>query len=333
MHNSLIHPGENKLYHTLKRFFYVPRVKPIIKYITNNCLTCCKFKPRKIKYGWVSGGISASSVLEVISSDIFGPIKSLYFTNTRHYEKFYIITFTDIYSRFTIADILFDISSRSVEKSFERNVLSKLGHPKKFLSDQGRQYVSESFKRLLKSKNILHITTSAYNPTGNSISERINKTIGDIYRMFKGHSVYELKRLIETRLNHTYHRIIKTSPYEIIYQYSPIDPIKRKYKGCKASVNEKKMQIRNNKKTNKTRKMHKYKVGDKVFRKTHSPDKINDLYLRPFDIMEVSSDGNIVTINKPNKISKQNIKNITPFCPGRMEMSCSDNTKKELTEN
>ncbi|KAG0420474.1 Transposon Tf2-6 polyprotein [Dictyocoela roeselum] len=319
MHELLVHPGENKLYHSLKRFFFVAEMRPTIKRITASCLTCCKCKNRTIRYGKVSGGINARDFLDVISSDIFGPIKSHHFKHTRNHEKFYIITFTDIYSRFTTVDILFDISALSVTKSFEEHVLGRLGCPKKLLTDQGRQYISEYFRDMLKANDIIHITTSAYNPTGNSISERINTTIGDICRMSKGKSVFELKRLIETRLNHTYHRVLESSPYEILFKYSAIDPIKRMKEKGKAESNEKIVKWQNNRRTNEARKSHKYTVGDKVFKRTHHPDKINDIYSGPFEILEVSKDENVVTINEPTKLSRQNIKNITPFCPGRRE--------------
>ncbi|KAG0419528.1 hypothetical protein EQH57_0486 [Dictyocoela roeselum] len=105
--------------------------------------------------------------------------------------------------------------------------------------------------------------------------------------MYKEKSVFELKRIIETRLNHTYHRILKASSYEIIYKYSAIDLIKRKYKKGKPAINEKRMHIQNNKMMNERKKNHKYNVGDKVFKKTHHTDIINDIYLGLFEIVEV----------------------------------------------
>ncbi|KAG0419527.1 hypothetical protein EQH57_0487 [Dictyocoela roeselum] len=72
MHEILIHPGENKLYYAIRRFFFVREMKSTIKNVTKQCFTCCKCKNRTIRYGKVSGGISAHSFLEVIYSDFFG---------------------------------------------------------------------------------------------------------------------------------------------------------------------------------------------------------------------------------------------------------------------
>lgn len=55
------------------------------------------------------------------------------------------------------------------------------------------------------------------------------------------------------------------------------------------------------------------------FKRLHNPDKINDLFSGPFKIIAISNDHNVVTIEEDNKISRQNIKNITSFRPKRGE--------------
>ncbi|KAG0420352.1 Endogenous retrovirus group K member 11 Pol protein [Dictyocoela roeselum] len=136
-----------------------------------------------------------------------------------------------------------------------------MGTPKKMLSDQGRQYISEKFREFLTSNNIVHITTSVYNPTGNSISERLNKTIAEVCRIYKGYDVFDLKRLIETRLNETYHRIISATPSEIINKYASIDLLKRKLDCSGVKVKEKAMHERNKETSNRFRKKHIYREG------------------------------------------------------------------------
>ncbi|KAG0419942.1 Pro-Pol polyprotein [Dictyocoela roeselum] len=118
------------------------------------------------------------------------------------------------------------------------NLFERMGVPKKILSDQGRQYISETFKEILKQNNVQHILTSPHNPTGNSVSERINKTIADICRIYKGVSIYRLKRLIENRINHTYHRALNLSPHETVFKYSKLDPLKRELNNHNKSIME-----------------------------------------------------------------------------------------------
>lgn len=60
-------------------------------------------------------------------------------------------------------------------------------------------------------------------------------------------------------------------------------------------------------------KRHHYKVSEFVFKKLNNPYKIQDLYAGPFKIIKISRDNNVVVIDEKSKISRQNIKNITPF--------------------
>ncbi|KAG0426439.1 Retrovirus-related Pol polyprotein from transposon TNT 1-94, partial [Dictyocoela muelleri] len=179
--------------------------------------------------------------------------------------------------------------------------MMKLRTPKKVLSDQGSQYISEDLRKNLTSNNIDHKTTSAYNPSGNSISERLNKTIAEVCRIYKGCSVFNLKGFIETRLNETYHRILSATMSEIINNYASIDQLKRELKHTELKVNAKFMHKSNNEKSNKLKKRHTYRVGDLVFMRLHNPDKIHDLYSGPFKILAISKDGNVITIDEISK--------------------------------
>ncbi|KAG0437948.1 Pol polyprotein [Dictyocoela muelleri] len=216
-------------------------------------MKCCTCKDRTKKYGLIKGCLQAKHFLEIVSTDIFGPIKAIHFRNTRNKEKFYIITFTDLFSRLTKVDILFNISAEAVFKSIKSNLFKRIGVPKKLLSDQGRQYISDMLKAILKTNKVQHILASAYNPTGNSVSERINKTIADICRIYKGSSIHLLKNLIEIRINHTYHCALDFSPHEIVFKYSKLDPFKREVKNQKKTVKEIKINENSSKRMNKNK--------------------------------------------------------------------------------
>lgn len=238
LHILLEHPGGTKLYKTIRRIYFIQKIKQLVNDITAECLKCCTCRERTNKYGFIKGFLQGKYFLEIVSTDIFGPIKAIHFNNTKNKKKFYIITFTDLFSRLTTVDILFNISAEAVVKSMKLNLFERMGVPKKILSDQGRQYISETFKEILKQNNVQHILTSPHNPTGNSVSERINKTIADICRIYKGVSIYRLKRLIENRINHTYHRALNLSPHETVFKYSKLDPLKRELNNHNKSIME-----------------------------------------------------------------------------------------------
>ncbi|KAG0442046.1 Retrovirus-related Pol polyprotein from transposon TNT 1-94 [Dictyocoela muelleri] len=144
-----------------------------------------KTKIRKTR--WVS---LFDKSLNFISSDIFGPIKTEHFQTSFKAEYFYILTFTDICSRIARLFILSDIKSTSLIKSIKKWI-EKNPKPETFLSDFGRQYVSNKFEQFLIDNNIKHVKTTPYNPTSNGISERVNASIANILRINKGKSLKE----------------------------------------------------------------------------------------------------------------------------------------------
>ncbi|KAG0442482.1 Pro-Pol polyprotein [Dictyocoela muelleri] len=172
LHHEMIHPGQTKMYNTIKRYFEFPGMKKIIKKICENCQECNEEKILIKQYGHTKSTTIAQEIGEITGIDLKDPINPTHFKTTRRTE-FYICTFVDLYSRFTEVEILWDISSNSICNALNK-VLTKMKKPIKILTDQGRQFISSKFKEHLKALNINHFMTSPYNPTGNSIVERIN---------------------------------------------------------------------------------------------------------------------------------------------------------------
>lgn len=95
------------------------------------------------------------------------------------------------------------------------------------MTDQGKQYTSHEFRKFLIRYNIKHITTTAYNPTGNSISERINQEIGKGLRALRNLTIGDAINKIEFSINNLYSSTLKCSPHAIIYSTNLLDPLKR----------------------------------------------------------------------------------------------------------
>ncbi|MEG0578157.1 MAG: RNase H-like domain-containing protein, partial [Bacilli bacterium] len=186
IHEKLIHPGRRQLGNTLNKYFLIKSYQKIINEISNNCKTCNENKKLRTNYGSLTGGILSNQPLEIISSDIFGPIKLKHFKTNKIEQYFYIVTFTDIFSRWTEIATIFDIKSNTIVKALIEKWIQHFGPPIKILSDQGRQYISSNFKNILNRYGIKQYITTSHNPTGNSISERINKTIAEVCRMSRG---------------------------------------------------------------------------------------------------------------------------------------------------
>ena len=133
------------------------------------------------------------------------------------------------------------------------------------------------FKDLCSRYQIKHEFTNPYNPTGNSISERINQCIGNVLRIMKGHPLDLIIERIENNLNLTHHRVLKCSPEQLVHNHSSIDPLRRPASLDLLTVKENiEAAARLSERTrNRNRSEHSsICMGDEVYRKT-SYDPIN----------------------------------------------------------
>ena len=130
-------------------------------------------KPFKMK------GTRAKDLLELIHSDVCGPIKP----SARDGFK-YFITFTDDYSRFGYV-YLMKSKSESFEKfkEFKTEVENQLEKRIKALrTDRGGEYLSKEFGAYLKECGIISQLTPPGTPQWNGVSERRNRTLLDMVR-------------------------------------------------------------------------------------------------------------------------------------------------------
>ena len=63
-----------------------------------------------------------------------------------------------------------------------RHVIPYFGTPRRFLSDRGREFISEIWTKLLRSLGIQQALTSPYHPEGNAINERSHRTLNNMLR-------------------------------------------------------------------------------------------------------------------------------------------------------
>ncbi|KAG0441142.1 Transposon Tf2-8 polyprotein [Dictyocoela muelleri] len=313
LHSDLAHPGSKKLYKTLNDYVYARNLKAEVEKITYECLECQRNKGLNKKYGKYTGSLFSEVPFEYISSDIFGPIKTLHFETEYSKEYFYLLTITDIYSRFTRVFDIEDIKTETIISQFKKWL--ELYHtPKKILTDLGRQYISNTFERFLKSNCIKHIQTSPYNPTANGISERINSTIKNILRIYKGKLLKDVIAKIETNLNFTYHSIMKTSPFEILHGYSIFEVTNKNNNKClDLKQAEKNRKIKDQEKKNRERIDLAIKKGDYVLRKNVVQDKILDKFLGLFQVVEVNKMRGNVWVDEGNRIVRHNWKNLKSY--------------------
>ena len=136
------------------------------------CKGCAKGK--NIKNPFLKSETKTKGTLELIHSDVCGPMPS---TSLSGFE--YYITFIDDYSRNTWIHFL-KAKSEVFEKFKEFKALIKNLSDKKIKtlrSDNGREYTSKEFEAFCKDAIIKRELTTPYDPQQNGVAERKNRTI------------------------------------------------------------------------------------------------------------------------------------------------------------
>lgn len=167
----------------------------------------------------------ASQVLEIVHTDVMGPIRVSTFSGGR-----FILCFIDDFSRMTFTYILKEKSE--VFKKFvdfktlvENQVEKKI---KILRSDNGTEYFNHNFLQFCSQSGIIQQSSNRYTPQQNGVAERNNRTIMDRVRAMLIDSKLDARYWGEAVLCSTYLKnisptsaIAASTPYEIWFKRKP----------------------------------------------------------------------------------------------------------------
>ena len=148
------------------------------------CEACVKGKSHRKPFRSV-GGIRSSRKLQLIHSDVCGPMQ----TESIGGRK-YFVTFIDDYSRCCAVYFLRHKSEVLDKfKEFEAVTTNECDQRIGILrTDNGGEYLSAEFEAYLKSKGIRHQLTVPYSPEQNGVAERMNRTLIESARSMIAHA-------------------------------------------------------------------------------------------------------------------------------------------------
>ncbi|CAB4035006.1 Retrovirus-related Pol poly from transposon TNT 1-94 [Paramuricea clavata] len=118
--------------------------------------------------------IRSSHKLQLVHSDVCGPMQTESFGGAR-----YFVTFTDDYSRCCAVYFMKQkLEVLEKFKEFEAAATNEAGRSIGILrTDNGGEYLSTEFQDYLKAKGIKHELTVPYSPQQNGVAERMNRTL------------------------------------------------------------------------------------------------------------------------------------------------------------
>lgn len=200
------------------------------------CIVCAKGKQARKPFNEI--GTHATKILELIHSDVCGPMSTRSFGNHR-----YFVTFIDNYSRKFFIYVLKskgEVFSKFVQ--FKTSVENETERKIKILrSDNGTEYINKNFQEFCAKNGIKHETTVPYSPQQNGLSERVNRTIvekarcmlmdANLSKQFWGEAVCAAVNVINVLPN----AATKRAPNEIWYN-KKCDLSNFRIFGCRAMV-------------------------------------------------------------------------------------------------
>lgn len=138
----------------------------------SQCVVCCKGKQTRASFKHT--GRRATGVLDLIHSDLCGPMETMSFGGAR-----YFLTFVD---DFTHKAFVYLLKTKDEVfnkfKEFKQLVENQKGKKiKSIRTDNGLEYINQHFKEFCGKNGISHQTSCSYTPEQNGLAERINRTI------------------------------------------------------------------------------------------------------------------------------------------------------------
>ncbi|CAF4407179.1 unnamed protein product [Rotaria sp. Silwood2] len=302
------HFGRDKTIHKIKqRYFWPSMYKDINNYI-KSCILCAQFNPRRQKNPGTLRPIKApDGVWQLVSMDFHGPI-----TPTSQRGNKYIISLTDVLSKFVVTKAVRDNTAQTVVRFLKEDIISKFGTPKCILTDNGTHFTSTLMNELIKQIGTTHLYSTPYHPQTNGQVERYNSTmdakIAALSNLRKTDWDDQLP-FVTFNYNASIHTSTKQIPFEMMYGRSPVLPFDhqdtnvtlshdsehvRKLRQFLSQLNEQakihitKNQERYKQRYDENRSDPSYSIGDLVLVKTlHIRSKFDTRYEGPFRIIQI----------------------------------------------
>ena len=210
------HLGRKKTIDSLEMYFYWPSLRSDVQTFVKECITCQVHKDGPTLQHPFQPLPPVHKPLERISIDLTDMM-----SGSNGYR--YVLTVIDHYSRFVKFYPLRTKTTDEVSKHF-KIYLNDFGVPKSVILDNGGEFTSQQFKELCQTHNINTGYTTPYHPEGNSVTERMHRTLKTVLSiMCQGHPYQWPKYLSETQrvLNCAVHSTTGEQPHYSFFSRRP----------------------------------------------------------------------------------------------------------------
>ena len=291
------HFGFNKTLAMVRQKWYWPGMTSHIRRQVRCCLECQKAKPAAHRQSKDQNKLRAGRPWQIVAVDLCGPLPETTRGNTQ------ILVLADHFTRWYDAIPIPDGRAETVARVLDERVFSYFGIPEVIHSDQGAQFQSDLFTACCQLWRCKKTRTAPYHPQGNSVVERLNRTMGNSLRAMLAESEHlewdQLVPQIMRAVRATPHRITgETSnylmlgretrlPHDLLVDHptgiecSDEEYVTQLQKDLQTAYNRMRQQNLDQARTDDSEEEPRFKRGDKVWLKSYFNKKGRGAKLQP----------------------------------------------------
>lgn len=211
---EMSHGGISKTLFRLRQWFYWPGMVVQVRQYIKSCEICKTTKsPNEILRPPMGQQMKVDRPFQQLYVDLLGPYPLSKNGNT------FLFVCLDNLTKFVLVKPLKKATAINITNYLVNDVISIFGTPESIYADNGKQFVSNLFLKMLEEHGIKPLNPPFYSPQSNA-SERVNRSIIAAIRAYIQTDHKEWDKYINqiaASLRSTVHQAIKTSPFQALF--------------------------------------------------------------------------------------------------------------------
>jgi transposase InsO family protein len=219
-----IHPGETKMYQTLKRHFWWKRMHREVAQYVARCLVCQKVKAERQRPAGLLRPLPKSQrKFDIITMD--------FVTGLPKTQKNFNAVWVIVDTLTKVAHFIpyrYGMAPEQMARLYVRELFRLHGAPTQIISDRDTRFTSHFWRRFQEALETKLSFSTAFHPQTDGQSERTIQTLEDMLRscaLTMGGDWESHLGLAEFAYNSSYHASIGMTPFEALYGHPVRTPV------------------------------------------------------------------------------------------------------------
>lgn len=330
------HCGFRKTLWKFRHRYYIKNACKLVKNYVKTCKPCQTRKhPWTRRVGLLRPIPPPERPFEAIGMDIVGPFRRSHSGNIK------ILVITDYATKYAIAKPMRTERSPEIAEVLLDEIYARYGSPMTILTDRGKNFQTQLLRDIYNGLLSKHISTTAYHPQTNGLTERFNRTLAVMLSMYvhKNHKDWdEYLQFVVFAYNSVIQDSTGYAPFYLLHGFYPrvptdmIDPndfedpcgrFERLHEARELAIKASlAAQGRQKLQYDRTHYGRAYKVGDKVLIYRPRPyigqtTKLRHQWEGPFEVTGVAPNSDLVyyVVNMASRKGKVDLVHIARMKP------------------